>query len=1035
MKRMIALLCVLALLLSMPVYAEETMPVISADNITAEAGATIDVPIRITGNTGVLGAKITVKYDEKLTLTAVTPGEAFSSLVMTKPGKLTDNPVNIVWDGMEGQATDDGVIATLTFTVPEEAGTYAIGLTYKASDIVDNDLKLVAVTMSDGSVTVSGQCDHTVVTDAAVAATCTQPGKTAGAHCSTCGAVLQAQTEIPALGHNYVNGICTRCGAADPDAVPSDAPKFVVSKAIGHAGDTVNVTVSMENNPGIVAAKLRIAYDTTKLKLTNVEDTGLFPNFLGANNYNSPYAVVWEDSTATENFAQNGVLLNLTFEIPEGTALGTTSISLSYDPDEVYNVVDQNVTFATISGGVEIVDFEYGDVDDNGKINLRDVTALKKHVAEWTGITINQYAADVNADGKINLRDVTLLKKYVAEWDGIVLGPQQKTTSTATFSVGYAASVLQANSDTPAICVGSAEGNVGETVDVTISLKNNPGIIGIAFKVNFDTTKLKLVEATDANVLPNGIFSNVLSSPYKMVWEDSTAQSDCTANGTIATLHFEILEPCAFSADTIHITYDEDEIYNFADDNVYFAVENGSVTVSGGSGCEHVFTDKPSDQMATEATCTDAATYYVQCDKCDAVSDTLTVAVGGSLGHDWSDWTVTNEATCTAKGEKTRSCQRKGCNETQTEEIAAKGHTEVIDPAVEPTCTKPGKTEGKHCSVCNEVLVAQTEIPAKGHTWTAASCTAPRTCSVCGETDGEPLGHDWGEWTVTAEATCTEKGEKTRSCQREGCDATDTVDIPANGHTEGKPVRENVVPATKNHKGSYDEVVYCKVCNTELSRVTKIIPKLDDDDRPSFPTIPIIGLPSTTPTFPFRDVPASAWYYDAVKSAWKVRLIDGVTSTEFRPDENMTVAQAIKLAAVLHQLNYRSKVSLENGYPSWYSTYVDYAIDNDLIERAYGNYTAAQMNSAVTRAEFVHIFHAATDDLRDMNTVAGNAIPDVKIGDAFAAEIYDFYRAGVLTGSDANGTFHPTDSIKRSEVATILIRMYDSSVRRTITLR
>ena len=114
---------------------------------------------------------------------------------------------------------------------------------------------------------------------------------------------------------------------------------------------------------------------------------------------------------------------------------------------------------------------------------------------------------------------------------------------------------------------------------------------------------------------------------------------------------------------------------------------------------------------------------------------------------------------------------------------------------------------------------------------------------------------------------------------------------------------------------------------------------------------------------------------------------------------------------------------------------MDYAIDNGLIESAYGNYTAAQMNSAVTRAEFVHIFHAATDDLREMNTVADNAIPDVKTGDAFAAEIYDLYRAGILTGSDVNGTFHPTDSIKRSEVATILIRMYDSSVRRSITLR
>ena len=245
--------------------------------------------------------------------------------------------------------------------------------------------------------------------------------------------------------------------------------------------------------------------------------------------------------------------------------------------------------------------------------------------------------------------------------------------------------------------------------------------------------------------------------------------------------------------------------------------------------------------------------------------------------------------------------------------VECETHTEVVDEAIAATCTEPGLTEGKHCSVCNEILVAQTEIPAKGHTWTAASCTAPKTCSVCSATDGNPLGHDWSDWTVTTEATCTAKGEKTRSCQRDGCDATETREIAALGHTEGKAVRENVVPATKDHKGSYDEVVYCKVCNAELSRVTKIIPKPDGDDRPSFPTIPIIGLPSTTPTFPFRDVPASAWYYDAVKSAWKVHLIDGVTSTEFRPDENMTVAQAIKLAAVLHQLNYRSKVSLENG--------------------------------------------------------------------------------------------------------------------------
>ena len=425
----------------------------------------------------------------------------------------------------------------------------------------------------------------------------------------------------------------------------------------------------------------------------------------------------------------------------------------------------------------------------------------------------------------------------------------------------------------------------------------------------------------------------------------------------------------------------------------------------------------------TAASCTAPRT----CSVCSATD-------GNPLGHDWSDWTVTTEATCTAKGEKTRSCKRDGCDATETVDIPANGHTEVIDAAVEPTCTMAGKTEGKHCSVCNEILVAQTEIPAKGHTWTAASCTKPRTCSVCSATDGDPLGHDWSDWTVTTEATCTAKGEKTRSCKRDGCDASETVDIPANGHTEGKAVRENVVSATKDHKGSYDEVVYCTVCKTELSRVTRIIPKLVDDIDAILPILPIIGKPGTASKFPFRDVPASAWYYDAVKSAWEVQLIDGVTSTEFRPDANMTVAQAIKLASALHQMTHYGKVTLRNGAPNWYSTYVSYAIDSGLIESTYGNYTAAQMNSPVTRAEFVHIFHAAVDDLRGMNTVTDNVIPDVKTGDAFAAEIYDFYRAGILTGSDANGTFHPASSIKRSEVAAILIRMYDTSVRKTIKL-
>lgn len=201
---------------------------------------------------------------------------------------------------------------------------------------------------------------------------------------------------------------------------------------------------------------------------------------------------------------------------------------------------------------------------------------------------------------------------------------------------------------------------------------------------------------------------------------------------------------------------------------------------------------------------------------------------------------------------------------------------------------------------------------------------------------------------------------------------------------------------------------------------------------PSVPTKP--GVPERD-TFPFTDVSRSSWYYDSVRTAWEKDLIDGVTRTLYKPDDTLTVAQAIKLSAALHQmLNNNGKVTLRNGSPYWYSSYVSYAVDNGIIEKMYLDYTPAQMNTPVKRNEFVHIFYGAMSDYRQINTVADNKIPDVITTDTYALEIYTFYRAGILTGSDKNGTFYPTNDIKRSEVAAILSRMYDKTARKTVSL-
>ena len=192
------------------------------------------------------------------------------------------------------------------------------------------------------------------------------------------------------------------------------------------------------------------------------------------------------------------------------------------------------------------------------------------------------------------------------------------------------------------------------------------------------------------------------------------------------------------------------------------------------------------------------------------------------------------------------------------------------------------------------------------------------------------------------------------------------------------------------------------------------------------------GLFFVPDDFPFYDVDSDDWFYESAKSAWANELIDGVTARYYMPDNTLTVAQAVKLAAALHQKQSVGFVTLQNGGTHWYDNYVNYAVANGLIEAAYQSKSAEDMNKAVTRAEFVHILSKLLNT-GAINTV--NSIPDVKAGDAWADEIYAFYRAGILTGSDRLGTFYPESSLKRSEAAAILVRLYDATQRQYITLR
>lgn len=126
--------------------------------------------------------------------------------------------------------------------------------------------------------------------------------------------------------------------------------------------------------------------------------------------------------------------------------------------------------------------------------------------------------------------------------------------------------------------------------------------------------------------------------------------------------------------------------------------------------------------------------------------------------HSFGEWKTTVEPTCSSTGIETRYCEK--CDYSETQTLDALPHTIVIDNAIQATCTTDGKTEGKHCSVCNTVIVKQKTVNAshkyvKGSTNPMPKCTSAGTqyyrCSVCGKTKTEtiqPLGHDPDEFFI-----------------------------------------------------------------------------------------------------------------------------------------------------------------------------------------------------------------------------------------------------------------------------------------------
>ena len=282
MKKIFSVLVAAAMLMTLCAFGISAAdePTMTVSTVTAERGQTVTLDVVVSGNPGMNAAVLKPVYDE-------TALELVSmKFNMTDFNGQEQYGKNAVW-AASSDNTSNGTFLTLEFNVLEGA---SVGTTEVTLSNVDGYLK-------DGAV--SNSAAETV------------------------------NYKVVAGGVNVF----------DPTA-----PVINVSTVYGLPGDTVTVSVSLANNPGIMAAAIKAVYDDSVLELVSVD--------LNTTNFNGQFQtgakIVWAGSADN---ATNGEFITITFKVLDG-AEGSTVVSIAYDEGDICNEAEEDVNFAVMPGSV-----------------------------------------------------------------------------------------------------------------------------------------------------------------------------------------------------------------------------------------------------------------------------------------------------------------------------------------------------------------------------------------------------------------------------------------------------------------------------------------------------------------------------------------------------------------------------------------------------------------------------------------------------------------------------------------------------------